>query len=230
MTEQENEEIKNYILKANVEEVEFYEELYDHIASSYENRSIQSQTIKEHLELVISPAFNHMKGIDKMVRVQRRLRKKALYRKVASEFLSFFTTSSGVIRTLIIVLAINAFSTFTEYNALVWLGGSAINLTALIVCMTLWQFNEGCITNNLPYKSSFTNRTIYFISVFLYAFLQALPIIIGQIFWGERFSIIQYAAQFEFLQLPLTLLFIIYAWVCFKLMKNRVRLEIILES
>ncbi len=223
MTERESKVIRNFILKANVEEMEFYEELYDHIASSFENRSNKAQSIDEHIDFVISPKFGGIEGIEKMVSRQRVLKKRAIYRQIASELLSYLTTLSGLIKIIAIGLIIMLLNEYTDTLSTV--GSLALIIPCLAAQLMRWNFKRICKKNKLPYTSSFTNRIIFIVSISSVAILQGIPDIISRITSGYRFNSMTFLSQFEYIKYPVILLLVIYALTCFSLLQNRVKLK-----
>jgi len=226
MTEREVRVIRNYVLKADIEEMEFYEELFDHIASSYEHRLDHTQRLEEHLSEVITPSFGGAAGIEDMVLAQKRLRRAKIYKHAAQHFFSFFTTVSGLAKSLLLITILYLLSILDNTNVFSTVSFTIFLLPAVAAYLMQWRFKAKCRASELPYKTSFTNRIIFLISIMLVGLFQGLPDILSRIIYGNRFSTLGYFEQYDFFILPLTFIFAIYSWVCLSLIQHRVQLKL----
>lgn len=225
MTEREGKVIENYIMEAQVYQVEFYQELLDHILSSYENRTNPKQTIEEHLEQVVSPMFGGIKGIEKMAKEQGKFLSSKIYKEGWKIFYNLFTTPSGLLKTLSILGLFYLLQTVMGYDILMELGTPLIILPFIVAGIAQWRFKRKCKIANLPYKSSLVNTAVFGISTLAIAFLQGLPDILSRIIFGDRFNVLVYLSKFEFLTLPLTLVLALYAFVSFTLIRKNIRIK-----
>lgn len=225
MTEREERIIRNYLVKAEVEYMEFYEELYDHIATSFNNRPNKEQSLHQHLELDISSAFGGQEGIAIMLRKQSKFMNSNIYRHGWQVFHSFFTTVKGVLKTFLILGMLYLLESLDKFDMIMDLSALLILIPYGITTFAQWQFKRKCKANNLPYQSSLTNSTIFGLTSGLIVFAFALPSLIGKVFMGQGFYTLEYLAQFEFLTFPLTLLLTLYAITCLTLTYKKIQLK-----
>ncbi|OEK05012.1 hypothetical protein [Roseivirga misakiensis] len=225
MTVRESRVIRNFILKANVEEMEFYEEIYDHIASSYEQRASADECIEDHITNVIVPSFGGVEGLESMVDKQKRLSRTRVFNNAFKKFSAFFTTASGLLKSLLVASFIYLLSTFaSEFIFL-----TTIDIIFIIPAITAYvmqlRFKYLCRKRRLPFKTSFTNQMVFLISIMCIGLFQGLPDIIHRIAVGSRFNTLTYLEQFDFIFFPVVFLFTIYTWVCLTLIAKSTRLN-----
>jgi len=74
ITKKQHQEIARFLKRAGITTQEFYEELYDHICTSYESRINKSETIEDHIDQVVEPSFGGIKGLLKIKERRTKLR------------------------------------------------------------------------------------------------------------------------------------------------------------
>ncbi|MFT6873715.1 MAG: hypothetical protein ACJAVN_002737 [Roseivirga sp.] len=229
MTERDGRAIREYLFVAGVRYMEFYEELYDHIMSSFIDRKDKGQTIDQHLELVISPEFGGTKGIEKMLNEQGKFISKRVYQSGWKVFHEFFTTPIGLLKTTVILTLLYSLQLWGNLDLIVEIGTPAIVLPFLFGVIAQWHFKRKCKAGKLAYKKSITNTAIFGLTGILIAIAQGLPDILSRLVYGQRFNTLDYLSKFEFLDLPLSLLLTLYAITCFTMITKRVRLKPLLS-
>lgn len=226
MTNKEHQIIRNLIIKTDTKEMEFYEELYDHIVSSFKSRRDESQSIKDHLNEEVIPSFGGILGLQKMIKKQRKIGKKQVYSAVLNELSSFFNSFQGFLKTLIILLGIYTLRLLFGDSVIQDLVTIALIIPFLSISIARWIFKKRCKKQGLPYESSYSNQTVFIICSSVIAIVQGLPDIIHRIVYGSRFSIIEYGFQFEALIIPISFIIAIYLWVSIYLITNKVKLKL----
>ncbi|MGW8121844.1 hypothetical protein ACV07N_04220 [Roseivirga echinicomitans] len=218
MTALEAKAIQLYLADLEVDEVEFYNEMYDHIATAYIERTDRSLRVKEFLKDVITPSFGGEKALRAEIDKQKKIVRKGIYKEALLLYLSFFSTSKGLLKStlvLCIILVFNELSTNrTLFSALVIL---AICLPFWIINIIQWRFKSKCRKRKLPFYTSHTNRIVLLITTLLVAILQGLPDITSRILYGERFSLFRVLEANTTIHSISAFLFIIYGWVCLEM-------------
>ncbi len=225
MTKREERIIRNYILKAEVEHMEFYEELYDHIASSFANRSDSEQGIEQHLDEVISPEFGGAEGIEEMVRKESKILNSAVYKLGWKVFYQHFATPIGLLKTITVLGILYLLRSLNAFSMVEDLGALLILVPYGCAGAAKWQFKRKCKAQNLAYRSSVMNSTIFSMTSLIIVFIAVLLPLFSKLILGKGFYPLEYLSQFEFLTLPLTLLLALYAITCFTLIQKKVRLN-----
>ncbi|MFY0592399.1 hypothetical protein [Roseivirga sp.] len=222
--------IRNFVLKAHIDEVEFYEEIYDHVASSYEHRIDSKQTIEEHIEQEIAPSFGGIEGLESMIDAQKRMKRSRIFNDALKRYFSFFTTISGLAKSMLLATVIYLLSIYTTETLFSNIIGIVFILPALAAYIMQARFKHLCRKRRLPFKTSFTNRIVFFVSTMFIACFQGVPDIVSRIVIGKRFNVLNYLEQFEFIVLPFVFHFSIYAIVCLTLISKRLQLKTSLNT
>ena len=214
MTALEAKAIQLYLADLEVDEVEFYNELYDHIATAYGDRADQSLGIQEFLEVVMTPRFGGEKGILEEMRKQRRFVRKGIYNEALSNYISFFSTPAGLLKSALVL------GTILTLNEMRFSKSSISTLLVLASCLPFlisnivsWRFKLKCKKRKLPFYSSYTNQMVVFLTAFFVGVVQGLPDITSRILYGERFSLLRHLETNTTVLSIATFLVIIYGWV-----------------
>jgi hypothetical protein len=201
--------INEFLNKSNVTEIELYEELRDHIVTSFQNREETDQTIDEHLTEIIKPSFGGKTGIRDMVQNKRELGNRLFRQQILSKFLFFITTAKG----LLIMLPVVLLMVYLEATSIAW-----INLTTLLFIgpyslslIFKWYFKHICKKRKLPFRDSRVAKYAFLFPGILVGLGQGLPDILNRIINGSRFNTLNYLGQFQILQTPIITALTIYA-------------------
>ncbi|KYG72050.1 hypothetical protein EV198_0095 [Roseivirga ehrenbergii] len=218
MTALEAKAIQLYLADLEVDEVEFYNELYDHIATAYGDRADQSLGIQEFLEVVMPPRFGGEQGILVEIQRQRRFVRKGIYKEALRNYISFFSTPVGLLKSTLllgIILLLNEmrFSKSSISTLLVL----ASCLPFLISNIVSWRFKLKCKKQKLPFYSSYTNQMVVILTAFFVGVVQGLPDITSRILYGEHFSLLKTIETNTTMLSIVTFLVIIYGWVCLEI-------------
>lgn len=229
VNEQESRAIREYLFIAGVRYMEFYEELFDHIASSFIEREDKGQNIDQHLEFVISPEFGGTKGIEALVRKQGKFISSRVYRSAWKVFYTFFTTPLGLLKTFTILGLLYLLQLWGNLVLTLEIGTPAIVFPFLFGVIAQWRFKRKCKAEKLAYKTSLTNTAIFGLTTTLVVLTQGLPDILSRLIYRKRFNTLEFLSQFDFLTFPLTLLLTLYAITCFMMITNRAHFKPLLN-
>lgn len=220
-------QIQNYLKRVVINEMEFYEELYDHIATSYENREIENQSVKEHIDIVVEPGFGGMDGIRKTRNAHAVLRRRMVLRKAMNLFTGYFFRWPTVLITgllvMLLYLAQNLWDSYQVFEIVTILG---MVTPCIISQYGRWRFKQNCRKYNKPYSFSQVNNQIYLLSISFIAVLQGLLAIISRIFSDGSYSFLSFFEQYPTLYVPVGLLLLIYGMVCLQLFKENFKVKL----
>lgn len=105
ITAKEDKQIKAYLKSIGINTQEFFEEMHDHICTSFESRLNKSESLKDHITFVVQPEFGGVKGILKIKERQMKLRVKQMrnrFWQILKELLFGWPT---ILISLMVILA-----------------------------------------------------------------------------------------------------------------------------
>lgn len=153
--------ITQYLQSLGIKEMEFFEEMYDHIATSYQNRTDSDQPISDHIDLVITPAFGGRWGIRKLRITQQKTLFKSVSKKALGFFLAFFYKWPYIIATIASVILLMTSLQYEKGNQLYV---QVIQVSFLIPLFTMayssQRFGSNCRKQGKSYTRSWMNNTI----------------------------------------------------------------------
>ena len=219
--------VKRYLRNLTFTNKEFYEEMYDHICSSYENRDQPNQSVEAHILRVIEPSFGGKKGMRKVQQSQAQMRKKIVYKRALELYASYLFKWPTVLTTVIILLVLFLLSQ-------VYSGFAVFEISTMIGLITpfllsqygKWRFERECKIHQLPYNDSQVNNTIQFLSVLGVALLYGFFSIVNRLVFGNPKGFFEFFAQYPISYLPVSMLIIVYAMVCVQLFKENFYLKL----
>lgn len=222
MTALEVKAIQAYINELDIDEVEFYHELYDHIATAYTERTNKSLAIDEFLETEITESFGGEKGIRDAINRQSKAVRNGIYKEAFRNYLSFFSTPKGILKCLLISLIVALLTTVLPVTSLL------SSLVVLSTCLPFllakfinWKFKANCRKRKLPFRRSYTNETVVLLSALVIGILQGIPDITSYVLNGQRFSMLK-ALEGNLTTLYIAaFLFSVYGWVCLEMIFRR---------
>ncbi len=227
---QQNEktQIQNYLNRVIINEMEFYEELYDHIATSYENRATENQSVKEHIATVVEPDFGGIDGIRKIKNVHARQRRRMITRKALTLFTGYFLRWPAVLITCLLILLLyiaqNVWDSYQVFEIVTILG---MVTPCIISQYGRWKFKQNCKKYHKPYSFSQVNNQVYLLSISFIAILQGLLAIISRIFSDGSYSFLSFFQQYPMLYIPMGTLLLIYGMVCLQLFKENFKVKLL---
>ena len=216
-----------YMDKLDIEEMEFYEELYDHIVSSFENRKEKEQSMEQHLKMEVDAAFGGEEGIHKMIDDQRQVRKKAFIRHCLQVMASYFLDMRYVpiaAATGLSLIALSAFFDPVTIMNIAVLFGFAV--PGLVMKWGEYKFKRSCKKAGRPYRESHVNSVLYLFSISVVALVQGLPDVLGRIFYGTRFNFMDLIEPYPYLYIPIGTLAVLYSLTCFRLFQEKFKVKL----
>ena len=222
MTVLEVKTIQAYINDLDIDEIEFYHELYDHIATAYAERSNRSLAINEFLENEITESFGGEKGIRDAINTQSKAVRNGIYKEAFRHYLSFFSTPKGILKSILTSFFIVLLtSVLPKVSLLSWLVLLGTCLPFLLAKLINWKFRANCRKRKLPFRRSYTNETVVLLSALVIGILQGIPDIANYVLYGQRFSMLK-ALEGNLTSLYIAaFLFSVYGWVCLEMIWRR---------
>lgn len=220
--------VRRYLKNLTFTDKEFYEEMYDHICSSFENRENTKQSVEAHIARVIEPSFGGKKGMRKVHRTQAHMRKKLVYKRATNLFVSYFfrwpTVLITVLILLLLVLLNQLFSGVAVFEISTMIG---LITPFLLSQYGKWRFERGCRIYRLPYNESQVNNTIHFLSIAGVALIYGLFSLVNRYVFGSPKGFFEFFSQYPVSYLPISMLLLVYALVCVQLFKEEFHLKLV---
>lgn len=227
MKQEEIIEVFKYLKSIDVRTMEFFEEMNDHIITSYQNRVNEHQTIKDHLRDVVQPAFGGVKGIQRIMKAQQKLRQKLITKRAWSLLKSYLLSWPTVLITLFITFVIYQLNNiFNPKDVLLWIMMVSVFLPLAIVGTGSSKFYLACKRLKLPYSSSDLNLRIMNLSLLGTSLLNILLNGFGFIVWGSQKNGVDALSAYPVVQVTLCLLFVLYALITLRLFKEKFILKL----
>lgn len=227
MRQEDNIEVSNYLKSIDVRSMEFFEEMNDHIITSYENRSHKHQTIKDHIRDVVQPAFGGVKGIQRVMKAQQKLRSKIIFKRAWTLFKSYLFTWPTVLITILITLTIHQLNTiFKSEHVFIWIMGISVVIPVLIVLVGQGRFYLDCKRQGKGYSSSDLNSRLILLAGLGTQLVNISINLVGKMIFGIKVDTLGILASYPLLQISLSLLFSLYALVTVQLLKEKFILKL----
>lgn len=222
MTKEEKTTIVDYLKSLGIKSMEFFEEMYDHIVTSFESRKNLSQDIDSHIKEVIQPGFGGAMRIKRIMRSQERLRQKTIFRRAKDLFLSYLISWPTILITVFIALIIFQLNAiFNPKDVLLIILVSTAMVPPIIALSGQLQFYISCKRQGKPYSSSDLNKRLVLIAAIGCNLLNILLNLVAKLIWGVHKTGFENLASYPWLQISLSVLFIIYALVVIQLLKEK---------
>lgn len=222
MTDQDKKEVVKYLKSIDVRTMEFFEEMYDHIITSYQNRVNKNEPIKDHLRHVVQPAFGGVKGIQRVMKAQQKLRQKMIGKRAWGLFKGYLFSWPTVLITVMITLIIYQLNTFFNPKyVLITIMASSLFIPILIVLIGHWKFYLECKHQAKAYSSSDLNSRLMLIAGLGTQLVNISINLVGKMIFGIEENIFEILASYSLLQISLGLLFCLYALVTVQLLKEK---------
>ena len=132
ITKGEQHSIEQYLKSVDINTMEFFEEMYDHICTSFENRKDKTQDIKTHIRDVVQPSFGGVKGIHRIRKQRVKTRTKLMRKRFSQLYIRHLISWPTALGTVLIALiSIGFFKVFGAFTLLA---------LCLIFCFSLPTF------------------------------------------------------------------------------------------
>ncbi len=227
MTHQDKKEVVKYLKSIDVSTMEFFEEMNDHIVTSYQNRVNKHQTIKDHLRDVVQPAFGGVKGIQKVMKTQQKLRRKVVLKRAKQLFFSYLTSWPTVLITIAITLLIIRLNAiFNPKDVLLLILTISALVPPFIALGGQIKFYFNCKKEKKPYFSSDLNKRLLFIAAIGCNLLNVLLNVVARFIWGFQKTGFENLASYSWVQISLCVTFLLYALVVIQLLKEKFILKL----
>lgn len=221
LNEKEVEAIDNFLKENDIEYIEVYYELFDHIASAYQDRSNKGILVNEYLKTEVMQSFGGQSGLQKIVDCKKQVVRKQLNKEALRIFGSFFSSAKGALKSMIVLGLIMLALRFSNASEVFFnLSFICFVLPLLVVKAISLHFWLSSKKARMPFKKSLLNAKTTLICSLLVGLVQGIPDIAFRITVGERFNSLHYLGSFEDIRLPILFLFVLCAWtgteICFK--------------
>jgi len=217
-----------YLQNLTFNEKEFFEEMYDHICSSFENREDEQQTVRQHIYQVVEPAFGGKEGLRKIQQTQARARKKLVYKRALSLFSTYLFRWPTVLITAILFLLLWQLNQLFDQVQVFEMVTTIGLLTPFFVSnYGKWRFQRQCKQHKMPYDNSQVNNTIHFLSISGVALLFGLFSMVNRWAFGNRDGFLDFFSQYPVSFLPISTILLVYALVCLQLFKEKFQLKLV---
>ncbi len=227
MTDQDKKEVVKYLKSINVITMEFFEEMYDHIITSYQNRVNKNEPIKDHLRDVVQPAFGGVKGIQSIMKSQQKLRQKAIFNRAKELFITYMISWPTVLITIAITLLIIRLNAiFNPKDVLLLILTISSLVPPFIALGGQIKFYFNCKKEKKPYSSSDLNKRLLFIAAIGCNLLNVLLNVVARFIWGFQKTGFENLASYSWVQISLCVTFFLYALVVIQLLKEKFILKL----
>ncbi|OEK05011.1 hypothetical protein [Roseivirga misakiensis] len=227
ISENEHNEINGFLRNVGAEHIEVYQELYDHVATSFEQRAITTQDIKTHIREVVQPNLGGTLGIKKIITARTKAFNKEVYGRAWDIFKDYFIGWPSV---LISILTVAIVLVGREY----W-GIGTITKAALVfgvmapplltVAGMLLHYLDGR-RKKLKVTSSLRNQVVIRFATFGTTLTQVSFFLIGGMIFGDTGLIYKLLINNPLLGLSLSVIFILYGCVSLQLLKEKFHFKI----
>ena len=211
-----------YLKSIDVRSMEFFEEMYDHILSSYDNRKDPDESIEHHLNEVIQPSFGGVKGIKAIVKKQQKLRQKALLNRFFQISKQYFLSWPYAAYTVMItLLVVQANHIFDPKNVLTYIMAIGVISTIAISGYGSLKFYLSCRRANKPYSYSDANNRLLGLATLGTSFTNLFLNLFGTFFFGSQKAALEFYTNYPVLQVAMCTVFSLYALVYLKIHKEK---------
>ncbi|MEC7755449.1 hypothetical protein [Roseivirga sp. UBA1976] len=155
ITKDEQHTIEQYLKSVDINTMEFFEEMYDHICTSYENRTDKTQDIKTHIRDVVQPSFGGVNGIIKIRDQRTKARIRLVRKRFGQIFISYFLGWPNVLITLGVILGSWTLSQLFGIKTLITVSTICFIFIPLTFFFGKWiQFWRKCKKAGKVYRTS----------------------------------------------------------------------------
>ena len=231
ITQDEQEQVIKYLKSLEISQMEFFEELNDHIITSYEQRISKKQSISEHIRDVVQPSFGGVKGIVRIMRGQNKLRRQLVRDRAKALFEEYLFGWPSIMVTVLITLLVFSLNNFlgSENTFLLCLiVGAAFPAGVSFYAQT--KFYYQCKTHGLPYRSSNANNQIAFFSYFGIWAINILFNFTWIFFLRKSDKVFELITTNTWLLIPISTLYILYGLICLRLFKENFQFKLVHQS
>ncbi|MBO3697795.1 hypothetical protein [Roseivirga sp. E12] len=222
MTKKDQITVVKYLKSLDIRSMEFFEEMYDHILSSFQSRKDLNQNIDVHLRDVVQPGFGGAKGIQRVMKSQQKLRQKAIFKRAKDLFLSYLISWPTVLITMVIALVIFQLNAlFRPKDVLLIIMTTSALIPASIALGGQIKFYFDCKRQNKPYSSSDLNKRLLLIAAIGTNLMNVLLNVVAKFIWGSQKGGLEAFSSYSWLQITLSVLFVLYALVVIQLLKEK---------
>ncbi|MFY0592398.1 hypothetical protein [Roseivirga sp.] len=227
ISESEHKVIHKFLKNVGAEHLEVYQELYDHVATSFEKRSITSFDIKTHIREVVQPELGGTKGITRLIKTKTKTFHKEVYGRAWEIFKNYLLGWPGI---LVSILTIAIVLITKQY----W-GIEAITKVALILgVMTpplvsiygMASFYIQSKRKNLGASNSLRNLAVMHFAGFGTTFTQIIFFLIGGIIFNDSGWMFDQFVASPILGLTVSVIFILYGCVSLQLLNEKFQFKI----
>lgn len=227
MTHEDKTYIANYLRSIDIRTMEFFEEMNDHIVTSYQDRVNKHQTVKDHLRDVVQPAFGGVKGIQRVMKAQQKLRQAMITKRAWHLFKSYLLRWPTVLITLLTTLIIYQLnSVFNPKYVFIGIMGASVFIPILIALIGQGKFYFSCKRQGKGYSSSDLNIRLMLFASLGTSLTNISLNLIGRFIFGIERNIIELLASYPLVQISMCLLFSLYALVTIQLLKEKFILKL----
>lgn len=222
MTHEDKIKVVNYLKSIDVKKMEFFEEMYDHIVTSYQSRLNKSESINEHITHVIQPGFGGVKGIKRVMKSQQKLRQQIISKRAWNLFKSYLLKWPTVLTTVLITLIVYQLNLlFRPKDVLLVIMSFSVLVPVLVVLTGQARFYRQCKIQGRPYSSSDLNARLLLLAAFGTNLVNILLNLVANVIWGAQKNGLEMMASYPVVQISLSVLFILYALVMIQLLKEK---------
>lgn len=155
ITEDQQLAIEQYLKTIGINTMEFFEELYDHICTSFENRVDKDQSVNDHIRDIVQPSFGGVNGIIKIRDQRTKARIRLVRKRFGQIFISYFLGWPNVLVTISVILGSWVLSQFFGYKTLVTTSMVCFILVPMTFFFGKWiQFSRKCKRAGKVYRTS----------------------------------------------------------------------------
>ena len=213
--------ISLYLKSIDVKSMEFFEEMFDHISTSFEQRLDKSQGILEHIREDVEPAFGGAKKIRAIQRKQGVARNKMILTRSIQVFKSYLFSWPHVGYTLIIVAFIWLANQLLNPKMVLMLTvASGVVFIFLMAILGMLRFSRSCKKEGKPYRSSEKNGSLLALSFFASNSLNLVFGIPSQFILPKGQNAFEFYAQFPAVQVFIASFYVLIALSYFKIHKE----------
>lgn len=214
--------IAEYLKSIDVRSMEFYEEIKDHILSSYEQRTNLEQSLNEHIEQNIEPEFGGKKGIKRIQEAQHKLRNKLLGRRFLAIARDYLFSWPYAAYTLSIGIGIwFANQVFLPKHVMLTILILGAFVPVILATQGLLSFYLSCKKSQVSYHVSDLNQRLFFYATLGTTGVNVLLNFLGLIVFGSQKAALEFWTDYPLLQVLILTLMSIYVLVYLKIHREK---------
>lgn len=183
LTKEQHNFLCQYLKDVGIRHQEPFEELYDHIATAFEQSS--QQDIRTYIYEIAQPDFGGTSGIMRIVNEQNKIRKSIIWSRAKTIFIGLFGWPTIVVVLVSFLLVQFGIKQLGQQFILILSLGLGLALPATVALYGHLTFHFNCKQKMLPYRSN--NRNSWLLNMIHFPFLilniggnLIIPIMIGR--------------------------------------------------